>query len=90
MGEDFEPAGVNGAARYQGNCLRLGLTRRQIEIMSLMDKGLSNQEIADILYISKATVKTHINQLFKTFQVNNRINCLRAAQKAGLFIPVHS
>ena len=62
------------------------LTKRQVEILSLMDRGLSNQEIADTLFISKATVKTHINQIFKLFEVKNRVNCLRAAKKAGFSI----
>jgi DNA-binding NarL/FixJ family response regulator len=60
------------------------LTPREVEILSLMDKGLSNQEIADYLFISKATVKTHVNHMFKTLKVNNRVNCLRAARHAGL------
>lgn len=60
------------------------LTPRQLEILSLLDNGLSNQEIADYLFISKATVKTHINQMFKTLQVNNRVNCLRSARRVGL------
>lgn len=60
-----------------------GLTRRQLEIISLMDQGLSNQEIADALCLSKATVKTHINKLFRYFNVTNRINCLRAARQQG-------
>lgn len=61
-----------------------GLTRRQVEIISLMDQGFSNQEIADLLCLSKATIKTHINKLFRHFNVTNRINCLRAAkQQAG-------
>lgn len=60
-----------------------GLTRRQLEIISLMDQGLSNQEIADVLCLSKATVKTHINKLFRHFNVSNRISCLRAAKQLG-------
>lgn len=60
------------------------LTPRQLEILELLDKGLSNQEIADQLFISKATVKTHVNQMFKSLSVNNRVNCLRAARQAGL------
>lgn len=60
------------------------LTPRQLEILELLDKGLSNQEIADQLFISKATVKTHVNQMFKSLGVNNRVNCLRAARQAGL------
>ncbi len=58
-----------------------GLTRRQLEIAGLMEKGLSNQEIADQLCISKATVKTHVNHMFKNFNVSNRISCLRAIKE---------
>lgn len=57
------------------------LTKRQIEIVSLMDKGLSNQEIADTLCIGKSTVKTHIRQLFQLLGVNNRVNCLRVVKE---------
>ncbi len=64
--------------------VKVRLTKRQLEIMSLMERGLSNQEIADNLFISKATVKTHINKLFKLFDVNNRVSCLRAARDSGL------
>lgn len=62
------------------------LTKRQIEILSLMDRGLGNQEIADKLFISKATVKTHINHLFRELGVNNRINCLREAKRTGVLV----
>lgn len=60
------------------------LTKRQVEILGLMDRGLSNQEMARVLHISLATVKTHIHHLYKIFNVNNRINCLRAAKNAKL------
>lgn len=59
------------------------LTRRQAEILSLMDEGLSNQAIADRLFIGKSTVKTHISQVFKLFDVNSRIACLKAAKAQG-------
>lgn len=62
----------------------LKLTKRQIEILSLMDQGLSNQELAEVLHISVATVKTHIHNLYTIFSVNNRVNCLRAAKKVRL------
>ena len=61
----------------------LSLTKRQTEILSLMDRGLSNQEVADTLFISKDTVKTHITQIFKLFNVKNRVNCLRVAKQSG-------
>lgn len=62
---------------------QIKLTRRQAEILSLMDQGLSNQEIADKLFIGKSTVKTHVSQIFKLFGVNSRIACLRAARQEG-------
>lgn len=66
------------------NTDELKLTKRQAEILSLMDQGLSNQELAEVLHISIATVKTHIHHLYTIFAVNNRVSCLRAAKKARL------
>lgn len=63
---------------------RLTLTKRQVEILSLMDQGLSNQQMAEVLHISVATIKTHIYKLYGIFEVNNRVNCLRAAKQAKL------
>lgn len=65
---------------------QIQLTRRQTEILSLMDQGLSNQEIADKLFIGKSTVKTHVSQIFKLFSVNSRIACLRAAKQSGVLL----
>lgn len=60
------------------------LTKRQVEILGLMDQGMTNQEMAESLFISIATVKTHIHKLYSLFEVNNRVSCLRAAKKARL------
>ena len=62
---------------------RVKLTKRQAEILLLMDQGLTNQDIADKLCIGRSTVKTHIRQLFLSFEVNSRIACLRAARANG-------
>ncbi len=43
---------------------RYGLSPREAEIVSLMIRGLSNQEIADALFLSLATVKTHVHNVF--------------------------
>lgn len=67
--------------KYAPPALLERFSRRQLEIISLMEQGFSNQQIADQLFISKATVKTHVNHLFKALDVNNRINCLRAIEK---------
>lgn len=60
------------------------LTARQVEILGLMDQGLSNQEIAAALFVSLATVKTHIHRLYTTLDVNNRVSCLKAAKNTKL------
>jgi DNA-binding NarL/FixJ family response regulator len=50
----------------------MGLTTREIEILSIMAQGLKNREIADKLAISEKTVKTHLNRIFKKLGVNSR------------------
>ncbi|MNF83761.1 Transcriptional regulatory protein LiaR [compost metagenome] len=47
-------------------------------------KNQSNQEIADGLYISVSTVKTHINNLFRKLDANDRADALRRAKDVGL------
>jgi LuxR family transcriptional regulator of csgAB operon len=49
------------------------LTRRQIEILSMIAVGKTNQEIAETLFISPHTVKNHLYQIFKKIHVSNRI-----------------
>lgn len=48
------------------------LTNREIEIMDLVSRGLSNIEISNYLFISIGTVKKHLNNIFKKTDVNNR------------------
>ena len=46
---------------------------RECEVLGLIRRGLSNREIADRLYISERTVKSHVNRLLHKFQVKNRV-----------------
>jgi len=52
------------------------LTARETEILELVKNGLSNEEIADNLYISSHTVKTHMGNIFQKLQVKNRTAAL--------------
>lgn len=65
-----------------------GLTRREIEILTLVGKGLSNTEIADVLFISIKTVKTHISRLLSKLSARDRAQLVIAAYDAGLVVPV--
>ena len=52
---------------------RYGLSRREEEILGLIVKGRTNIEIADTLYISLSTVKTHIRSIFEKTGARNRL-----------------
>ena len=53
-----------------------GLSAREKDILTAMIRGLKNTEIADCLYISENTVKTHLNNIFKKFGVKNRAQAI--------------
>ncbi len=57
------------------------LTRREIEILSMLAIGATNEEIADKLFISPNTVKTHIYNIFKKIRVPNRLQAALWAAK---------
>ena len=61
-----------------------GLTTREAEVLSLLASGLSNAEIAQRLYLSHATVKTHINRIFAKTGVRDRAQAVRYAYQHGL------
>ncbi|MNO50871.1 Serine/threonine-protein kinase PknK [compost metagenome] len=60
------------------------LTRREREVLQRMAKGQSNAQIAESLFVSLSTVKTHINNLFRKLEVNDRDEAVRKARSVGL------
>jgi DNA-binding NarL/FixJ family response regulator len=60
------------------------LTPREVEVLRLIAAGLSNQEIADKLVLSNATVKTHINRIFYKTGARDRAQAVRYAYQHGL------
>lgn len=60
------------------------LTRREMEILELLGKGLRNKNIADRLFLSEKTVKNHISSIFVKLQVNDRTQAALIASKHGL------
>ncbi len=60
------------------------LTRREMEILELLGKGLRNKDIAARLFLSEKTVKNHISSIFSKLQVNDRTQAALIASKHGL------
>jgi DNA-binding NarL/FixJ family response regulator len=61
-----------------------GLTEREAEVLQLMAAGLSNTEIATQLYVSEATVKTHINHIFAKSRSRDRAQAIAYAHRHRL------
>ena len=64
------------------------LSRREMEVLELLGKGMRNREIAAALYISEKTVKNHISSILAKLQVNDRTEAALLAAKHGLSDPV--
>jgi DNA-binding NarL/FixJ family response regulator len=65
------------------------LTDRERQVLVQIARGLSNIEIATALFLSHATVKTHISRIFTKLQVRDRAQAVIAAYDAGLVTPTH-
>jgi DNA-binding NarL/FixJ family response regulator len=64
-----------------------GLTDREREVLALVAYGLSNDEIAERLYLSPLTVKTHINRAMGKLGVRDRAQLVVIAYQSGLVRP---
>ena len=63
---------------------RIGISGRELEVLRSMAMGCSNQEIADQLFISLPTVKSHISNLFVKLDVRRRTEAVHKAKSLGL------
>ena len=62
----------------------LGITPRELEILSLVAEGLSNREIADRLFVSENTVKTHCSRAFDKLGARRRTQAVQLGKELGL------
>jgi DNA-binding CsgD family transcriptional regulator len=59
---------------------KLGISKREYEILQLINEGLSNQQIAAKLFVSENTVKKHISNLFFKMDVERRTEAIKKAK----------
>ncbi len=62
----------------------LGLSQRELDVLQLLAKGLSNEEIAGQLFVSQNTVKTHLSNLYFKLDVKRRTQAVEKARTIGL------
>jgi DNA-binding CsgD family transcriptional regulator len=79
------PVPVTGPfARNETRLEQLGITPRELEILEAMAAGLSNREMAERLFVSENTVKTHAARLFDKLSARRRTQAVQRAKEAGL------
>jgi len=62
----------------------LSISKRELEVLQLIAEGLSNKEIAEKLFVSLNTVKTHSSKVFEKLDVKRRTQAVEKAKKSGI------
>lgn len=78
---------VNTNAEFvfnEAEAARLGISKRELEVLQLMAQGLSNDEIAKKLFVSLHTIKTHSSKLFEKMDVKRRTQAIEKAKRESL------
>ena len=70
--------------RDTGRLETLGITKRELEILELIAAGLSNREIAERIFVSENTVKTHSSRLFDKLSAKRRTQAVQLAKEQRL------
>jgi len=66
------------------NVRNLGITKRELEILDLIARGMSNREIANQLFVSENTIKTHSSRLFDKLSAKRRTQAVQIGKEMGL------
>jgi two-component system, NarL family, response regulator LiaR len=71
-------------SRNEAAILEFGLSKREIEVLDLLAAGYSSQEIAEKLFVSLSTIKTHVSGILEKLDVKRRIQAIEKAKAVGL------
>jgi DNA-binding CsgD family transcriptional regulator len=77
-------AGTGPFAVNESKLKSLGITKRELEILELISRGLSNREIAEKLFVSENTVKTHSSRLFDKLSAKRRTQAVQLGKEMGI------
>ncbi|WP_297083635.1 response regulator transcription factor [uncultured Demequina sp.] len=91
-GRGAEPEPASAAAETDGEYTpppeAVGdLSEREVEVLQLMARGMSNQEIAQELWVSATTVKTHVSHILTKLGVRDRVQAVVEAYDSGIVLP---
>ena len=96
--KEVKCVGIDESKKMSGHCLKqpeviinsykkrlidIGLTEREIEVLTLVAEGATNKEISMMLYISENTVKTHVQNILSKLQLQSRARAARYAIELG-------
>jgi DNA-binding NarL/FixJ family response regulator len=86
-GDLFVPRDIQrqlAANRYQQQQIDSQLTKKQITVLGLLCEGFSNKQIAEHMFLTEHTVKSHLLTLYQKLEVKNRTECVLVSQQKGL------
>ena len=83
-GGNYYPQDVQTAAGYERIEVLPELSEREIEVLKVLSCGMTNKEIADTLFVSAETVKTHVSSIIGKMGVKDRTQAVIKAIKAGI------
>ncbi|MFY0602222.1 MAG: response regulator transcription factor [Cyclobacteriaceae bacterium] len=90
VGTNFYKREVNKSLSNKGEASSI-LSKREIDVIALLADGDSNQEIADKLFVSLNTAKTHISSIYQKLQVKRRTQAVQKAREMGIIsVDIHS
>src|SRR5215213_952925 len=78
------PVSGAGFERNEARLKELGITPRELEILEAMAAGLSNREIAQRLFVTENTVKTHAARVFQKLSARRRTQAVQRAKESGI------
>jgi len=70
--------------RSESGLVQTGLSRRELEVLELIAAGHSNREIADKLFVSTSTIKTHVSNILAKLDASRRTQAIRRARELRL------